>query len=150
MPLLAAALALMGLASGDDHPELEKQLGTWQAVAFEREGVSTPEELVRTITRTVERDRVVWERDGKPFAATTLKLDTESDPKGIEVSPEGGPNRDKVTRGIYRFEGDHLLLCTGDPGKPRPRTFDAPKGSRRTLMKFRRVADPPPARKPRR
>src|SRR4051812_28856194 len=91
--------------------ERARHQGTWRAVAFEREGVATPEEIVETITRTVDGGRVVWKRDGKPFAATTLTLRPDADPKGIDVAPEGGPDRDKVTRGIYRFEGDRLILC---------------------------------------
>ena len=53
--------------------------------------------------------------------------------------PDGGPSRGKHVLGIYRLESDKLTLCMADPGQPRPREFKAEKGSRQTLMIFRRL-----------
>ena len=123
--------------------ELARHQGTWTAVSFRREGQETPAEIVRTITRTVEGDHVVWKRDGKSFAGTTVVLDPGRDPKAIDVLPDGGPSRGKRVLGIYKIEKDTLTLCMADPDQPRPREFKAEKGSKHTLMVFRRRAAAP-------
>jgi uncharacterized protein (TIGR03067 family) len=117
-------------------PELAKHQGTWAAVSFRRDGQETPPEIVQTISRTVEGDHVVWKRNGKSFAGTAIVLDPGSNPKAIDVIPDGGPSRGKRVLGIYRLDQDTLTLCMADPDQPRPRTFAAEKGSRHTLMVF--------------
>ena len=118
--------------------DLEKQQGTWTAISFRRDGQETPKEIVRTITRTVEGDHVVWKRNGKSFAGTALALDPHQDPRAIDVIADGGPTRGKRVLGIYKLENDRLTLCMADADQPRPREFKAEKGSGHTLMVFMR------------
>jgi uncharacterized protein (TIGR03067 family) len=119
--------------------EIARHQGTWVAVSMEREEAKTSSEIVETITRTMDGDHVVWKRSGKPFAGTTIKLDPSTDPKSIDVTPDGGPDRDKPVLGIYKLVGDSLTICMADAGGPRPKEFSSPKGSKRTLMSFRRA-----------
>ena len=66
------------LATADDKAvkdELERQEGTWSVTSSVYDGQEAPEELVRSITRIVEGDHAVWERDGKRFAGTRIELD---------------------------------------------------------------------------
>ena len=138
-------ISLCAAAFGAQEPakqELARHQGTWTAVSFRREGQETPAEIVRTITRTVEGDHVVWRRDGKSFAGTTVVLDPGRDPKTIDVLPDGGPSRGKRVLGIYKLENDTLTLCMADADQPRPREFKAEKGTRQTLMVFRREQKP--------
>jgi uncharacterized protein (TIGR03067 family) len=137
--LLAACLSA-GLAIAQEHAkqELEKHQGTWIAVSFRRDGQETPGEIVRTISRIVENDHVVWKRNGKSFAGTIMVLDPGQVPKAIDVIPDGGPSRGKHVLGIYLLEDDKLTLCMADADQPRPREFKAEKGSRQTLMTLRR------------
>ena len=93
---------------------------------------------MQTITRTVEKDHVVWKRNGKSFAGTTMVLDPERSPKAIDVIADGGPSRGKRVLGIYRLENDRLTICMADADQPRPREFKAEKSSRQTLMVFTR------------
>ncbi len=144
----ALALLVAILAPGDDpkdaaRAERARHQGTWVAVAMEREGSKTAAEVVATITRTVDGDHVTWKRDGKPFAGTRVRLDPSADPKAINVTPDGGPHQDKPVLGIYKLEGDELTIGMADAGASRPKEFSSPKGSKRTLMTFRRVADRP-------
>lgn len=119
--------------------ELEKQQGTWEVVCFEREGKKTPEEITRTIVRVVEGDHVVWKRDGKSFAGTTIVLDPTVEPKAIDLIPDGGKNRGERVRGIYRFEPDGTLtICVADAGKERPTGFVSAAESGWTLQVFRK------------
>ena len=116
--------------------ELARQRGTWRTATSIYDGQEGPAEIVRSITRTVEKDHVVWKRDGKSFAGTRIVLDPSRDPKTIDVVPDGGPNRDERVLGIYKLEGDRLSICMAAPGKPRPAEFKADKGSGCTLRTF--------------
>jgi len=136
-PTLFLITALLSQAApGSD--DLAKQQGTWNAVSSRRDGIDAPEEIVRSITRTVEKDHVTWKREGKNFAGTGLVLDPTQKPPTLDVIPDGGPSRGKQVLGIYKLEGDRLTICMADAEQPRPRDFKAEKGSRQTLMVFTR------------
>ena len=78
-------LSLRGPDSGPGPREAgaEKHQGTWIGVSFRHDGQESPANVVRTITRTVENDHVVWKRKGKNFAARALALDPGTTPKAI-------------------------------------------------------------------
>jgi len=118
--------------------EITKHQGTWLASSFRRDGKETPHEIVRTITRTVVKDHVVWKRNGKSFAGTAMVIDPKQSPKSIDVIADGGPTRGKRVLGIYRLDNDLLTICMADADQPRPKDFTAGKGSRQTLMIFTR------------
>src|SRR5262245_11547378 len=82
----------LSLTPADDKAvkeELERHQGTWRATSSVHDGQEAPEKIVRSITRTVEKDHVVWQRDGKSFAGTRIELDPSHDPKAIDVIPDG-------------------------------------------------------------
>jgi uncharacterized protein (TIGR03067 family) len=55
---------------------------------------------------------------------TTFKLDPSKDPKEIDMFFPDGPNAPKVSKGIYRLDGDTFQLCRAQaPGEDRPRDF---------------------------
>ncbi len=116
--------------------ELKRHQGTWSVISSIYDGQKASEEIVRSITRIVEKDHVVWKRDGKNFAGTKIELDPAREPKTIDVIPDGGPNRDQRVLGIYKLEGDKLTICMASPDKPRPTEFKAEKGSGCTLRTF--------------
>jgi uncharacterized protein (TIGR03067 family) len=136
--LAACLCAGLTVAQDPGRRELERHQGTWVAVSFRRDGQETPSEIVRTISRTMEQDHVVWKRNGKSFAGTTLVLNPAQSPGQIDVIPDGGPSAGQRVLGIYRLDNNELTICMADAGQPRPREFKAEKGSRQTLMTFRR------------
>jgi len=116
--------------------ELERHQGTWRASTSVYDGQDAAPDIVRSITRTVDKDHVVWKRDGKSFAGTKIELDPSRDPKAIDVIPDGGQDRGERVLGIYKLEGDRLTICMAAPGQPRPKAFKAEKGSGYTLRTF--------------
>lgn len=143
LALLAAVLSAADDPKAADRArEVARHQGTWAVTAFIRAGKESPQDLVDSITREVEGDHVVWKRDGKSFAGTTVELDPTKTPATIDVIPDGGPRRGERVLGIYTLDGDTLTICMADAGGSRPRSFEAPAGSKLTLMKFRRKAVP--------
>jgi uncharacterized protein (TIGR03067 family) len=143
--LTLVLLVPWSVASADDRAtkeELERHQGIWTATSSIYDGQEAPEGLVRSITRTVEKDHVVWKRDGKSFAGTRIELDPSRDPRSIDVIPDGGKDRGERVLGIYKLEDDRLTICMAAPGKPRPKEFKAEKGSGYTLRTFTREKAP--------
>ncbi len=131
-------LAFFSVSPTVDQDELARHQGTWAVTSFVRDGVETPKEIATSIVRIVEGDHVVWKREGKSFAGTSIVLDRSTEPRSIDVIPDGGQLKDKRVLGIYKLEGDILTICMAGPDQARPQAFVAEKGSGLTLMVFRR------------
>ena len=57
--------------------------------------------------------------------ARTLKLDPSQDPKRITVTDPPDQGRILIQEGIYRFDGDRLIVAFGEVGRI-PKGFDGP------------------------
>jgi uncharacterized protein (TIGR03067 family) len=137
--LFATGLCAPGLADDDAvKNELKRHQGTWIATSSTFDGQKAPEEIVRLIKRIVTDDHVVWQRNGKQFAGTTVVLDSTNEPNTIDVIPDGGRNRGERILGIYKLDRDTLTICMAAPGQPRPKDFKAEKGNGWTLQTFTR------------
>lgn len=136
-------LAFVCLTPSEDL-EIAKHQGTWRVVSFMLDGVETPKEIANSIVRVVEGDHVTWKREGKSFAGTTMILDAGTDPKSIDVIADGGPLKDQKVPGIYKLDGETLTICMAGPNQPRPKDFQAEKGTRLTLMIFKRETNKVP------
>jgi uncharacterized protein (TIGR03067 family) len=143
--LFATSLCTAGVIDDDAvKNELKRHQGTWIATSSTFDGQKAPDEIARSIQRIVTEDHVVWERQGKRFAGTKIELDPTADPKKIDVIPDGGRNRGERIQGIYKLDGDRLTICMAAAGQPRPKEFNAEKGSGWTVQTFERK--PAPAR----
>jgi uncharacterized protein (TIGR03067 family) len=83
---------------------------------------------VLDITSDKVSSRVVVRESGKivlkDVQAMTFTLDPAKEPKAIDFTLTSGANKGKVVRGIYRVDGDDLIICTpAKPDGPRPGTL---------------------------
>ncbi len=112
--------------------------GTWTLVWSITDGERTPAGTTPALTMTLtERDfRSEWA--DKLFRQSTYQLDPTRDPCRIDlIAPSDYPGH--VSRGIYRFEGDELMLCLPRPNADRPDRFESKPGSGVSLGLWRRV-----------
>jgi len=141
----ASLLSLLILAfvrptqADDSSVEKAKHRGTWSVISMIREDRDAEPEVLASIVRVVDGSRIVWKRDGKSFAGLQFTLGKTDSARTIDLMADGGPALGKRVLGIYRFEGEILTICVGDPGQPRPTSFEAKSGSRTTLQKFKRI-----------
>jgi uncharacterized protein (TIGR03067 family) len=125
-----ATPAPKGLIPPEDRKLIE---GWWEVVTMDDGRGPTP-----------HRDKDLI-RDGRLFHTGTLRneepghpirLDPAKSPKEFDVEWSSG----KFYHGIYRLNGDNLIVCYGNPGKPRPTEFAGSDGTTYCIF-YRRVAE---------
>ena len=146
---LVVAVAVAGIggtATGADEEaaaykkELKKLAGTWQLVAYEKDGVQASEADLKQTKYIITGDKYTLERAGKTAEGGWVCIDPARKPKVIDVyptKPEG-----KVEMGIYELDGDDTLkVCITHPGTEhtRPRLFSTTKGTGHVLMVAKRA-----------
>jgi uncharacterized protein (TIGR03067 family) len=69
----------------------------------------------------------------------SIKLDSRSKPKRIDLIAPAGPGKSVALPGIYELSGDTLTICFNQREGNRPNEFKSPKGSRASLLILKRV-----------
>ena len=116
---------------------IEHIYGTWQHVSSEKDGLSTPSEVVDQI-RVVIKDSKHTVHFGDTVIVHDIPFVSDS-----SVTPHTTtdflPDGHQI-HGIYHLDGDTLTSCTAETDAPRPTAFAAEAGTGWTLRVFRRVA----------
>ena len=72
--------------------------------------------------RVVDRSFEIINPETGEARTTAFRIDPSQNPRRIDVISRD----DRIVRGIYRFEGDQLVICQQTkPEEPRPDTFEA-------------------------
>ena len=135
--------ALRAKNSGEKGPgsgagDSKKIQGTWEVIDVVADGQSVND-------REFREARLVFSGDKMNFLRKdcTFKLDTTKKPKAIDLTEADGNHKGELMLGIYRLDGDRLLLCLpeGVAGgrKDRPTEFAAPRNSNLFLLTLRRI-----------
>lgn len=145
--LLALSLSLAPSSQGAPEPtdaELRRAhallSGVWEYVEYVDSGDSIGMELLR---RRFARDGHLT--IGNRVFETRSPDGGEPSLKGYRINPAAVPMQidfttedDRIQRGIYRFEGDELVLCYAkNDGAPRPDSFASPAGSNLVLARLK-------------
>jgi RNA polymerase sigma-70 factor (ECF subfamily) len=114
-----------------EQTDADRLQGVWSVVLLERDGRPTPlsEEAGKHLV-FVKDDKVMTHvlraQEGRGYVTATVRLDTTTNPKTIEVLHGGG----LLWEGIYRLDEDTMKLCVVPAGYRRPTMFataaDAP------------------------
>jgi uncharacterized protein (TIGR03067 family) len=79
-----------------------------------------------------------WTFEGETLKATVngldyickVKVDPKAKPATLDLTIDEGPedSKGKVSKCIYKREGEKLILCVSMPGKDRPKEFEQTEG----------------------
>jgi len=120
--------------------------GRWQLVKSVVDGKPVPEEEVRKTVLITDHDTFRFPEDAGVGTAPLgrFTIDPTKNPRQVDSTSLGGPNKGEVTLGIYEvIDADNKRACWGKPGGPRPTDFTSTPGSGRTLQYWRLVSKDP-------
>ncbi|MEO8707132.1 MAG: TIGR03067 domain-containing protein, partial [Kofleriaceae bacterium] len=121
--------------------ELRGLEGEWQFASLEVEGAAMPVGGAKIL---IDGDRFRTE-SGETVYDGVFVIDVEATPHRIDIDFVEGPEAGNRCEGIYRLDGDDLVICLGLTGSTRPATFTAPRGSGHAFERLRRASAARPA-----
>lgn len=137
---LLFALSACSIAAADEKTDADNKAitGTWTPVSLEmagekRDAAGDPGALPATF------------KDGKVLlndeAIFSYKLDASTDPRIIDLTKLKDPEKDQILEGIYKFDGEMLVIClwTGMGAKARPTEFATKAGDNFVLVVLKRA-----------
>jgi uncharacterized protein (TIGR03067 family) len=142
--VLTAGVLLVVSASGqiDTKKEMKALEGTWQAVRLLKGTESAPKDLIEQISLVLEDDRIKMMVKNMVVAQAHFKVDPTKKPRQIDVTDLDGPNKGKVSLGIYELEGTKLKTCffvDGAGTKKRPTTITGSAETPVSILELERV-----------
>lgn len=99
--------------------DLDLLRGNWQVVSFTFDGRPLPPDRVAKMSAAFT-DKTFTLRDGTDDETGTIKLDTNTNPKHVDLTAPSGA----VSLAIYEVKGTELRLAWRKPGSKRPAKFD--------------------------
>ncbi len=117
--LLVGALA--GLAAGRDRVA-DPLLGKWETTSVMRG--DTPDDGLKGAVRehlTGGKYTVTPAAGSKsPPVGGSYTVDATKTPPHIDMMPENGKYKGMTLKGVYKLDGDSLVVAFAEPGQPRP------------------------------
>jgi uncharacterized protein (TIGR03067 family) len=116
--------------------------GNWQVTALEDSDEKVPEEQTRKMSITISETMIVSKQGGAGEKSKgEYAIDPTKTPKEIDIKLMDGAEKGKTIKGIYKLDGDTLVICTSEPGDARPKEFKATKQPQSILLTFKRIKE---------
>lgn len=120
-----------------DEEVIRQFTGAWTFSSVEAEGQPVPLEGFKAAKLKLEGDRFTM-TDSVGTTRGIFWVDASASPKTLDVLFLEGPERGKVTRGIFRLEGDTYTSCLTLGDGSRPTEFVTKPSSRQILQVLKR------------
>ena len=117
--------------------------GRWQLVKSIVDGKPVPDSEMKDTVLITDHDEFRFPADARVGTAPLgkFKIDPGKRPKTVDSTALSGPDKGKVTKGIYEIiDANNKRACWGKPGGPRPTAFTSAPGSGRTLQYWRLIS----------
>jgi uncharacterized protein (TIGR03067 family) len=109
--------------------------GTARALGDEKKAEDVLKSIKGTWTSDADGLDSKWTFDGESVKASVngtdytckVKVDPEAKPHAtIDLTIDDGPEeaKGKISKAIYKLDGEKLTLCVSQPGKDRPKAFE--------------------------
>jgi uncharacterized protein (TIGR03067 family) len=138
MQALFVVLLVAGTTPAADKPEELKALeGTWvlDAATLDGRDHTLDFEGMKLILKGGEYTIEFGENSDKG----TFTIDPDKSPKWIDIKTGAkGPFKGLTLPGVYKLDGEKLVLCCHADGKTRPAEFDAKSKTRNMLLTYKR------------
>jgi uncharacterized protein (TIGR03067 family) len=136
---VAVLLTITAAAPAQDvKQELEKLQGDWTVVSLEILGKPAAEATFKTQKLLITGDHGTFILAGGQQNKFTMKIDPSKDPKTIDLTIMA-VDGERISRGIYKLEGDTLTICRTMGTKERPKEFKTSAQAGGMLVVHKRV-----------
>src|SRR5262245_38375694 len=133
----AAAMMLFALAGDTDaiRKDTKALQGTWKVIASQQDGDRVPPDDLKGLFLIFKANAILIREGGKTDEKFAFALDPAKKPKEMDLTIKFGPNKEKIDRAIYEFDGERLRICIqSNKDSPRPREFVSTPGSKLWLV----------------
>ena len=121
-----------GVAPKAGKTESDRFQGKWKVVELAYDGAKITGDDLKDSTWEFRGNQVI--ADGDEKGSATFAVDASTDPAQIDIIAKNK----QVNRGIYKFEGDKLTICTAVEGETRPTKFVSGKGKDSVVIVLQR------------
>jgi uncharacterized protein (TIGR03067 family) len=125
------------MADEKSDAELKALVGTWDITKAEMGGEDITEVLKVLKFEIMAGGKYIAEHD-KQKDEGAFTLDLSKTPKQMDIKGNGGPNKDKLIKAIYKRDGDDLTVCYDFSGGDRPAKFETKPKTMQLLITYKR------------
>ena len=120
--------------AGEEREMIE---GTWLPVEAELGGQPFPAEVLKTMKLLIQEGRYTA-YVGEKLDKGTVKTDSSTTPKAMDITGTEGPNQGRTFLAIYEIEDESMRICYDLSGTERPTAFETKPDTQQFLVTYQR------------